>query len=208
MGKFKFVTVMVPAAALLAALSLPAAAQQVGAGGQRVAPAAKGAPQRAAPIQRGPMTGAGARPVNRQAVRPGMQPGARAVGPGRPGYAGRPGYYARYPGFARRSFGGRFYRGNLAWERGSWRHEWHNGRYGWWWGVGGAWYFYDRPYDGPPAYISDVEFLEDPAMADEGPPEDGPPPGAYAPEPVVVAPPPAVVVVPPPIVCVGPLCVR
>jgi hypothetical protein len=222
MGKFKFVTVMVPAAALLAALSLPAAAQQAGAGAgaRHVAPAGKGAPARAAPVQRGPMTGAGARPVNRQAVRPGVQPGAHVGGPGRPGYAGRPayagrpgyagrsGYYARYPGFARRSFGGRFYRGNLAWERGSWRHEWRNGRYGWWWGVGGAWYFYDRPYDGPPTYISDVEFLEDPAMADVGPPEDAPPPGAYAPEPVVVAPPPAVVVVPPPIVCVGPLCVR
>ena len=72
--------------------------------------------------------------------------------------------------------------------------------------------------DGPPAFISEVEVLEDPAMADAPPLDDVPPPGAYeepppavvvAPPPaVVVAPPPALIVAPPPIVCVGPLCVR
>lgn len=210
MGKMRFMTVMVPAAAILAALSLPASAQvSTGAGTQHGPPAGKGAPQKAAPVQKGPVTGAGAQ----QAARPGPQrahvgPGAH-VGPERRGYAGRPGYYARYPSFARRSYGGHFYRGNLAWDRGVWRHEVHNGRYGWWWDVGGAWYFYDRPYEGPPTFISEVEVFDDPEMADVGPPEDMPPPDAYPPPaPVVVAPPPAVVVVPPPIVCVGPLCVR
>ena len=205
MGKMRFMTAVVPAAALLAALSLPASAQQYGAGtaGPQHGPAAKGAPQKAAPMQKGPATGAGARPG--YAGRPGPQ-GAH-VGPGRPGYAGRPGYYARYPSFARRSFGGHYYRGNLAWDRGVWRREEHNGRFGWWWYVGGAWYFYDRRYEGPPTYISDVEFLEDPAMADV-PPEDVPPPGAYAEPPAVVVAPAPVVVVPPPVVCVGPLCVR
>ena len=71
--------------------------------------------------------------------------------------------------------------------------------------------------EGPPTFISDVEVLEDPAMADAPPFDDVPPPGAYeepapvvvAPPPaVVVAPPPAIVVAPPPIVCVGPLCIR
>jgi hypothetical protein len=210
MGKMRFVTVIVPAAALLAALALPAAAQQAGAGagaGVQHGPAGKGAPQRGA-VQRGP-AGAGAHPAYRQAGRPGPGAGAH-VGPGRPGYAGRPGYYARYPGFARRSFGGHFYRGNLAWDRGVWRRETHNGRLGWWWYVGGAWYFYDRRYDGPPTYISDVEFLEDPAMADVGAPEDVPPAAVVVDPPpaVVVAPPPAVIVAPPPVVCVGPLCVR
>jgi hypothetical protein len=107
----------------------------------------------------------------------------------------------------RRSYAGRYYRGSLAWERGRWRHEWRNGRYGWWWDVGGAWYFYDQPAEGPPAFISEVEVLEGPDMV-EGPPPDDVPPGYYPePAPVVVAPAP-VIVAPPPIVCVGPLCVR
>jgi hypothetical protein len=123
----------------------------------------------------------------------------------RPGYAGRPAadrVHARYPGFARRSFGGHFYHGVLAWDRGAWRHEWRNGRYAWWWDVGGAWYLYEQPVYPYPTVISDVEVLEDPAMAHEAPP-DAPPPGASP----VVAPAP-VVVAPPPIVCVGSLCVR
>ena len=207
MGNMRFITAMVPAAAIVAALSLPASAQSMGGGGggqQHTAPAAKGGPQKAAPMQKGPVTRAGAHPG--YAGRPGPQ-GAH-VGPGRPGYAGRPGYYARYPSFARRSYGGHFYRGNLAWERGVWRHEWYNGRYGWWWDVGGARYFYDRAYEGPPTFISEVEVLDDPAMAEVGPPEEVPPPGAYAPPPAVVVAPAPVVVVPPPVVCVGPLCVR
>ena len=28
------------------------------------------------------------------------------------------------------------------WRGGRWRHEWYNGQYGYWWFVGGAWYFY------------------------------------------------------------------
>ncbi len=211
MGKVKFVTIFVPLVSALVALSLPAAAQQSGAG---TVPQ-KGAPQRAAPVQRGPVTGV--RPNTQQAVRPGAQQGvhtgagaaghAGRPGAGHAGYAGRPAYFARHPGFARRSYGGRYYRGSLAWEGGRWRHEWRNGRYGWWWDVGGAWYYYDRPYEGPPTFISDVEVLEDPAMADAPPFEDVPPEAYPAPAPVVVAPAP-VVVVPPPIVCVGPLCVR
>jgi hypothetical protein len=79
------------------------------------------------------------------------------------------------------------------WYGGRWRHETRFGRYGYWWEVNGAWYFYDQPFAGPPAYVSEVEFM------DEG--LGGP---------VVVAEPaPVVVVAPrPPIVCVGPLCVR
>ena len=109
----------------------------------------------------------------------------------------------------RRSYAGNYYRGSLAWEGGRWRHEWRNGRYGWWWDVGGAWYYYDQPVEGPPAYISDVEVLEDADVVEGPPPDDVPPPGAYYPEPapVVVAPAP-IIVAPPPIVCVGPLCIR
>jgi hypothetical protein len=202
MGKMRFLTVMVPVVAIFTALSLPAAAQSPPPHG---APG-KGPPAKAAP--RGPAAG----------VRPGPGPGARpayAAHPG-PGHAGRPAYFARHPGFARRGWHGHFYRGALAWDRGVWRHEVRNGRYGWWWDVGGAWYFYEQPVYPYPTLISDVEVLEDPAMADAPPLDAGPPPdGAYpAPAPVVVAPAPVVVapapvvVVPPPVVCVGPLCVR
>jgi hypothetical protein len=43
------------------------------------------------------------------------------------------------------SFGNRAFPGRLAWENGHWRHEMHDGRYGWWWDVDGAWYFYEEP---------------------------------------------------------------
>src|SRR5579871_4817525 len=78
-------------------------------------------------------------------------------------------------GFPERNFGGHAYHGRLAWGGGRWRHEMHNGRYGWWWDVGGVWYFYPQPMDGPPAYVSDVEVMDDLAGPD-GPPV-GPGPG-------------------------------
>jgi len=87
-----------------------------------------------------------------------------------------------------------------AWYGGRWRHEQHFGRYGYWWEVNGVWYFYDQPMAGPPAYVSDMEFMDDdpdgPVMVGE-------------PAPVMVAPPPPIYVrPPPPVVCFGPLCVR
>lgn len=84
------------------------------------------------------------------------------------------------------------------WVGGHWHHEMRFGRMGYWYEVNGAWYFYDQPFDGPPAYVSEVEFFD---------PDLGPPDVVVAPPAVVVAPPPAVIVVPPAI-CVGPLCVR
>jgi hypothetical protein len=66
-----------------------------------------------------------------------------------------------------------------AWVGGSWNHAWHNGRFGWWWFAGGAWYFYDAPIYPYPSYVSDY-------YVDEG--ENGPgqnwyycnnPPGYY-----------------------------
>lgn len=84
-----------------------------------------------------------------------------------------------------RNFGGHAYHGRLGWEGGRWRHEAHNGRYGWWWDVGGVWYFYPQPMDGPPAYVSDLEVVDD-YGGPEGPPVDAgypPPPVAYAPPP-------------------------
>ncbi len=31
------------------------------------------------------------------------------------------------------------------WRGGHWVHGWHDGRLGWWWLAGGAWYFYPAP---------------------------------------------------------------
>ena len=31
------------------------------------------------------------------------------------------------------------------WRGGRWIHDRHNGRFGWWWVVGGVWYFYPAP---------------------------------------------------------------
>jgi len=120
--------------------------------------------------------GQGKPPV--QAARPAPPRAGQA-----PGRGPQDGRYAR--GMPARNFGGHVYHGRQAWEGGRWRHEAHNGRYGWWWDVGGVWYFYPRQMDGPPAYVSDLEVVED----FDGP--DGPPVVAgYPPPPVAYAPPP------------------
>jgi hypothetical protein len=130
-------------------------------------------------------------------ARPG--PAARPT-PGRPGPGGpHDARFAHGGPLPARNFGGHAYHGRLAWEGGAWRHEMHNGRFGWWWDVGGAWYFYPQPMAGPPAYVSDVEFVDD--MGPGGPPvADGypPPPGAYPPPAAAYAPPPPPPAPPPP----------
>jgi len=121
------------------------------------------------------------------AMQPGPQ-GPRNLGPAvaRPPGA-QPGQYA-HGQMPFHEYGGRRYHGRLAWERGHWRHEWHNGRLGWWWDVDGAWYFYSEPTDGPPAYVSDVEAVDEADEGPDGPPvvgQDGPPAAEGYPPPVV-----------------------
>ena len=73
------------------------------------------------------------------------------------------------------TFQGRIYRGQLAWRNGRWRQAERDGRFGWWWDVGGVWYFYPEQTEGPPDYVSDVEV----AVADDAPaapPRPLPPP--------------------------------
>ena len=65
-----------------------------------------------------------------------------------------PGRYVAHGPAPARDWGGQAYRGHLAWEGGRWRHENHNGRFGWWWDVGGVWYYYPERMAGPPEYIS------------------------------------------------------
>lgn len=94
-----------------------------------------------------------------------------------------PGHYAAHGPAPARDWGGHAYRGHLAWEGGHWRHEVHNGRSGWWWDVGGVWYYYPQRVEGPPAYISE-EFVDDVPVAYA----PAPPPVAYAPPPPPPAP--------------------
>ena len=109
-------------------------------------------------------------------------PQGRPVGPAPGRVGGADARFAHGPVIAH-DFGGHPYRGRLAWEGGRWRHEMHDGRMGWWWDVGGVWYFYPERVDGPPTYISD-DFADDVVYG-------GPPPGAYPPPPVAAyAPPP------------------
>lgn len=43
------------------------------------------------------------------------------------------------------------------WRGGRWVHDWHDGRMGWWWLAGGAWYFYPQPvYPYPDPYTPAV----------------------------------------------------
>lgn len=131
--------------------------------------------------------------VSAHAEEAAQKPAGRAAVQASKPAAGRPGPVAgRGPHDAHvargslpaRSFGGHPYRGRLAWEGGRWHHEVHDGRLGWWWDVGGVWYYYPEPVEGPPAFVSE-DFVEDVAGL------DGPPlAGAYAPPPVVYAPPP------------------
>ena len=64
----------------------------------------------------------------------------------------------RAGGFAGGDFHGRdfghFGPGELnAWRAGGWRHEWHDGRYAWWWVTGGFWVFYPAPIYPYPTYV-------------------------------------------------------
>jgi hypothetical protein len=137
---------------------------------------------------------------------PGQQPAAkqppqarqmppRPPGGGGPGPRG-PDYRYAHGSITARDYGGHAYRGRLAWDGGRWRHEVHNGRNGWWWDVGGVWYYYPAPVEGPPTYVSE-DFADDVVYAEGAPagayaPPPGPPPGAYyaAPPPPPPPPPP------------------
>jgi hypothetical protein len=172
MRNSKRFAILVPLVSIVSALALSARAEEP-----------KGPPH-SAPQHTGPAV----RP-NGAALHPGPGPGP---GPGRSGpvASGRSGPVGSGQRFAHgpmpsRNFGGHAYHGHLAWEGGRWHHAVRNGRDGWWWDVGGAWYFYPQMVEGPPTYVSDVEYADD-AYAPDGPPvADG-----YAPPPVEAYPPP------------------
>ena len=90
----------------------------------------------------------GVRPDYRSGFRPDYRPGFRSEPAFRPGYRPEPGFRPDYrPGFRP---------GIEAWRGGGWRHEWHDGRFGWWWVLGSSWYFYSAPIYPYPPYMPDV----------------------------------------------------
>ena len=70
------------------------------------------------------------------------------------------------------TFDGHLYHGQLAWRDGQWHHATRDGRDGWWWDVGGFWYFYPEQIEGPPDYVSDVEVADNATTAPPAPPEE------------------------------------
>ena len=70
-----------------------------------------------------------------------------------------------------------------AWRGGHWHHAWHNGRFGWWFAVGGIWYWYPEPVYPYPTIVGPAVFAEEPPPPPPVVVEQAPPP-----------PPPAVVV--------------
>lgn len=70
-------------------------------------------------------------------------------------------------------------RSRLAWRNGHWRHGARGGRIGWWWDVGGVWYFYPEPIDGPPDYVSDVAVDDETAVPSQPPQPTKPSPQTF-----------------------------
>jgi hypothetical protein len=72
--------------------------------------------------------------------------------------------------FAHRDFGHFSPAERQNWTGGRWNRSWHNGRFGWWWLAGGAWYFYDVPVYPYPGYVSDYYADDDSGPANPGGP--------------------------------------
>ncbi len=84
------------------------------------------------------------------------------------------------------------------WRGGRWHHDWHDGRFGWWWETDGIWYWYPEPIYPYPTYVAPAIVVEAPPPPPPAPVVIEPPP---PPPPVVVEqppPPPVVVRAPPP----------
>ena len=56
------------------------------------------------------------------------------------------------------------------WRGGHWNHGWHRGYTGWWWVVGGLWYFYSAPvYPYPDPYVPPVVVEQAPPVVQQAP---------------------------------------
>jgi hypothetical protein len=71
------------------------------------------------------------------------------------------------------------------WRGGAWRHDWHDGRFGWWWEVDGYWYWYPEPIYPYPTYVPPAApvVMAPPPPVEMAPPPPAPPTPAAAPAP-------------------------
>ena len=61
------------------------------------------------------------------------------------------------------------------WRGGRWNHATHGARFGWWWVVGGVWYYYPQPvYPYPNPYEPPVAVIVPQAPATPAPPPPAP----------------------------------
>jgi hypothetical protein len=175
MNAFKLSLTVVSMASAVAISALSAQAQEPGR--------TNGAPEKASKAAPGHPKGVPGRGPQDARVGRGPQDAHMGRGP-------QEGHFARGP-LPARDFGGHPYRGRMAWEGGRWRHEVHDGRPGWWWDVGGVWYYYPQPMEGPPNYVSE-DYADDIGPGpDEAPVAYAPAPGPYAPPPPPPPPDPA-----------------
>ena len=77
------------------------------------------------------------------------------------------------PAHAQRDYHGGDYRhfsphDRDVWRGGGWRHEWHDGRYAWWWVLGNAWYFYPAPTYPYPTYVPPAVVVQQPPPVPTG----------------------------------------
>ncbi len=71
------------------------------------------------------------------------------------------GWHGDMRGFHEHDFG--------RWRGGRWHEGYHGGHFGWWWIVGGVWYWYPRPvYPYPDPYVPPV-YIERPAVVAPAP---------------------------------------
>lgn len=93
-------------------------------------------------------------------------PAAGRGGPG-PGPADHRRFYGDYRHFGPDD--------RALWARGGWRHEYHDGRWGWWWFVDGLWYWYDQPVYPYPTTVSVVTYAPPAPAMTYAPPEPATP---------------------------------
>jgi hypothetical protein len=65
------------------------------------------------------------------------------------------------------------------WRGGRWYHGGRNGRFGWWWQVGGIWYYYAQPVYPYPTYVAPVVYVAPLPPAPPPPVAVGLPPPTY-----------------------------
>src|SRR4051812_28051044 len=74
----------------------------------------------------------------------------------------------RAPDFHGRDFQRFTPRERTVWRGGTWRHDWHDGRFGWWWTIGPSWYFYPEPVYPYPTYVPPAIIVQQPPPMPSG----------------------------------------